>query len=354
MNSDSPFSQENLNRCISCGFCLPACPTYALTGDESASPRGRINLMRALQAGVLDFDDPSVSEQASLCLGCRACEPVCPAGVEYGQLLEEWRDQTWHGNKRPFLARVLTQIVEQKWLLRLLGFSRRAARSNGVEGPWLMLGCFERALFPSVSKNAKRILPALSVPADQGCCGALHAHNGDTETGRKLALALGERLPGTIVTTAGGCAAHLAHVLGRERVLEFSEAVVADGSGKSPSLSGLKRSQFRIAIQDSCHLRNGLGVISPPRQIIDALGQRVELENASACCGAAGTYSLLRPTESNAILQAKIDEIIAADVDYVVTLNPGCQRQIASGLRKRKTPTISIHLADLMALLSAK
>ena len=81
------FTPELLGRCISCGFCLPACPTYELTGVETSSPRGRINLMRALETGVLPDDDPTVHEEASFCLGCRACEPVCPAGVQYGELL---------------------------------------------------------------------------------------------------------------------------------------------------------------------------------------------------------------------------------------------------------------------------
>ena len=83
------FTPELLDACISCGFCLPACPTYKLTGDETSSPRGRINLMRALEAGALGDDDPTVLEESSFCLGCRACEPVCPAGVQYGALLEE-------------------------------------------------------------------------------------------------------------------------------------------------------------------------------------------------------------------------------------------------------------------------
>jgi len=72
------FTPELLGRCISCGFCLPACPTYALTGVETSSPRGRINLMRALETGVLPDDDPTVYDESSFCLGCRACEPVCP------------------------------------------------------------------------------------------------------------------------------------------------------------------------------------------------------------------------------------------------------------------------------------
>jgi glycolate oxidase iron-sulfur subunit len=88
-HAGSIFDPKLLSRCISCGICPPACPTYALTGDEASSPRGRITLMRALESGTLPADDPTLTEQASFCLGCRACEPVCPAGVQYGELLEQ-------------------------------------------------------------------------------------------------------------------------------------------------------------------------------------------------------------------------------------------------------------------------
>jgi glycolate oxidase iron-sulfur subunit len=83
------FPDDLLRTCISCGFCLSACPTYQDTRNEASSPRGRINLMRALEAGTLGEDD--VREELSFCLGCRACEPVCPAGVRYGTLLEHGR-----------------------------------------------------------------------------------------------------------------------------------------------------------------------------------------------------------------------------------------------------------------------
>jgi glycolate oxidase iron-sulfur subunit len=79
------FSPDLLGRCISCGFCLPSCPTYRLTGRESSSPRGRITLMRALESGRLPDDDPTLAEESSFCLGCRAASR-CPAGVQYGAL----------------------------------------------------------------------------------------------------------------------------------------------------------------------------------------------------------------------------------------------------------------------------
>jgi glycolate oxidase iron-sulfur subunit len=343
------FDPDLLDRCISCGFCLPACPTYALTADEGSSPRGRITLMRALENGNLDEDDPRLREESSFCLGCRACEPVCPAGVQYGELLEEWRDHQWRGRRRPLVAQALMLVVSRKPVVRALGLPRRHARTaRGSADLNLMLGCLERALYPGVSRAVRRLLPDLAVPADQGCCGALHAHNGESAQGKQMARRLGEQLPGVIVTTAGGCAAHLVSVLGRERVHELSEHLVSTGTGPvGQLLSGGRRA--RVALQDSCHLRNGLRVFVEPRKLIAGVAEFVPVPGDDSCCGAAGTYSLLRPRDSRRIVESKLDSIEAADVDYVVVVNPGCQRQLEIALRRRRSRVRVVHIAELLA-----
>ena len=346
------FTPELLDRCISCGFCLPACPTYARTGVEASSPRGRIDLMRALETGALPEDDATVQEESSFCLGCRACEPVCPAGVQYGALLEEWREHTWHrgrGARRRLVLGPLLWAVNRPWRVRALGLPRRhAPRARDGAGPQLMLGCFERAMFPAVSRAACALVPDARVDPGQGCCGALHAHNGDLARGKQLAEALGERLDGPILTTSGGCAAHLAAVLGPERVRELSQwlADAADGPER-PGAAAPGRP--RIALQDSCHLRNGLGVFRQPRALIERVGEYVELPSAAECCGAAGTYSLLRPKDSRRILDGKLDQLEAAGVDLVVAVNPGCLRQLRTGLRRRRSNVRAVHLAELLA-----
>lgn len=414
----SIFDPELLDRCISCGFCLPVCPTYELTGQETSSPRGRITLMRALETGRLEPDDATLAEEASFCLGCRACETVCPAGVQYGELLEQWRDHQWRGRRRPLLARLLMAVVSHPALLRTQRLVRRYASGRraaagrvqptvhasapaeavpldadaadaahtasaphvrtsanaaathaapkddtsspgstaretadhaGTSPASLMLGCVERGLYPEVSRAVLRLRPELAVPAGQGCCGALHAHNGDSAAGRELARKLGERLDGTIVTTAGGCAAHLAHHLGRDRVAELSEYL--DRNDHHPTGEVLVDGRrARVTLQDSCHLRNALGVTRPPRDLIAAVADYVELPNAATCCGAAGTYSLLRPADSRAVLAPKIEAIEAANVDYIVALNPGCLRQLRQGLRRARSTVKAIHLAELLTL----
>ena len=350
------FDPELLDDCISCGFCLPACPTYQLTQDERSSPRGRITLMRALQEGRLGPDDPTLREQSSFCLGCRACEPVCPAGVQYGSLLEQWRDHQWRGIRTPPVVAALRGGMRVTPGLAAAGRLRGAARTTGrpAEGRvHLMLGCAERALFPAVSKAVLRLLPEVDVPSGQGCCGALHAHNGGSGQGAGMALTLGQALPGTVLTTAGGCAAHLAHHLGRDRVRELSQYLAelwTDDQGPDLARLTVDGRPARAALQDSCHLRNGMGVTAQPRDLIRRVAGYVELPSAGTCCGAAGTYALLRPADARAVLAGKLDEIAAAGVDYLVVVNPGCQRQLIDGLQRRRSPVRVLHLAELLAL----
>jgi glycolate oxidase iron-sulfur subunit len=187
-------------------------------------------------------------------------------------------------------------------------------------------------------------MPGLAVPTDQGCCGALHAHNGDLDGGRSLALALGERLAGTIVTTSGGCAAHLAEAIGRDRVRELSE-LLDPVSLPEIRVDGRRA---RVTLQDSCHLRNGLGVWREPRAVLAAVADYVELPGAGDCCGAAGTYAMLRPRDAARVLAPKLDAIEASGVDFVVAVNPGCLRQLRTGLRKRRSAVRAVHLAELL------
>ncbi len=349
------FTPELLDRCISCGFCLPACPTYALTQEEASSPRGRITLMRAVQTGQLPLADPDVSEQSSFCLGCRACEVVCPAGVQYGALLEQWRDAGWRGtgwwgSRRPLRLRALLFVAGRRRVIAALGRLRRAARTPDRPGSdQLLLGCFERLLYPRVSRSAVAVLPGVGATPSAGCCGALHAHNGALELGRAMARRLGAALPGTIVTTSGGCAAHLAEVLGRDRVVDASERLAGELDARPAGRLTTGDRPLRVALQDSCHLRNGLGVSGQPRAVLARIADYVEVAGADRCCGAAGTYSLLRPADSRRILAGKLDALEAANVDVVAVVNPGCLRQLRDGLRARRSPIRVMHLVELVA-----
>jgi glycolate oxidase iron-sulfur subunit len=279
--------EDKLLACIHCGLCLEACPTYVITGNENDGPRGRLYLMRAVAEGRLEKTSNAFATHIDRCLGCRACEQVCPAGVEYGQLLEASREVLLEAQPKSDLAnRVLRFVLRHVWLSRWrlrvffgaarlfrdLGVARlllktgllssraefgvalvesskrvspaKAQRRKGrrkVAGQAVLLfeGCVGEGLFGRVNRATERVLSTngfdVEAPPEQVCCGALHAHAGDLEGARELArkniAAFDSDAP--IVTNAGGCGAMLttyAHLFAddqelAERARQFSERV---------------------------------------------------------------------------------------------------------------------------------
>jgi glycolate oxidase iron-sulfur subunit len=258
--------------CIHCGLCLPACPTYRLTGEEKHSPRGRIQMMRSIADGKLDLEG-DFSDSMGFCLGCYACETACPAGVDYSALFEAARsavdtEAERRGDlprlKRPVLRGLFTSQRRLKALAKLLRFGERSGlqrfgvRSGllgrlaprlaaleplapsvspvpsdrliaEVERPaggvtyrvQLLTGCVMNVAFADVNRQTADLLLAVGcevhrAPA-QECCGSLHGHNGDLETARALArtniAAFDAALPlddtDAIVVNAAGCGAFM-------------------------------------------------------------------------------------------------------------------------------------------------
>jgi glycolate oxidase iron-sulfur subunit len=137
LTSSLQREEEKLLACIHCGLCLEACPTYVITGDENDGPRGRLYLMRAVGEGKLSNESRAFERHIDRCLGCRACEQVCPAGVEYGQLLEAARAELFSSaSQRGFSYKVLRFALKHIWLqparLRFLFAVARLVRDSGV------------------------------------------------------------------------------------------------------------------------------------------------------------------------------------------------------------------------------
>lgn len=239
-----------INTCVHCGLCLSSCPTYRETGLEMASPRGRIYLMKAVSEGQMPLASKTFQEQMSLCLNCRACEAVCPSGVQYGAILEASRAQIQHakesGNEaspippqgtfvRGLRAAVFGRLFKDmalfrgfsglmrlyqrsgaQWLtrksgiLKLLGmadmeqmtpvFSDHFLKPDGQVFPAIgvkrrtvavLPGCIMSTAFAQVHEATIHVLQRngceVHIPRGQGCCGALHTHGGDLNGGRELA-----------------------------------------------------------------------------------------------------------------------------------------------------------------------
>ncbi|CAH0129139.1 Lactate utilization protein A [Peribacillus sp. Bi96] len=263
------MNEDELLNCMRCGFCLPHCPTYIESGlKESHSPRGRIALMKAVTDGVIEPDE-DVERSLSLCLGCRACEPVCPSGVKYGHLLEEARDIIHQNKRHSFPVKTIRKAVfsglfphqeRMQTMTSLLGFYQRSglqymARKTGVlnmlpdnlatmekvlpkvpkksemknrptELPAIgtllkkvafFSGCLMDTMFLETNKATLKLLQLagceIVIPKSQACCGALHGHSGEKEGAKQLAKRNIEAFEADevdyIITNAGGCGAFL-------------------------------------------------------------------------------------------------------------------------------------------------
>lgn len=263
------MNQDELLNCMRCGFCLPTCPTYIESGyKESHSPRGRIAMMKAVVDGLVEPDE-DFERSLELCLGCRACEPVCPSGVKYGHLLEEARDIINQNKKFSASTKLIRKTVfnglfphpnRMRNVTGLIGFYQRSgiqtiARKIGFLG--LLpdsLATMEKVLpqVPTMKqmKNRPEHLPAIGkqqqrvaffsgclmdtmflqtndatmkllqlagceivIPQNQTCCGALHGHSGEKQGSKELAKrnikAFEDLNVDFIITNAGGCGAFL-------------------------------------------------------------------------------------------------------------------------------------------------
>jgi glycolate dehydrogenase iron-sulfur subunit len=164
---------DKLLGCIHCGLCLPACPTYQQVGNENDSPRGRIYLMRAVAEGRLDVDSATFSRHIDLCLGCRACETACPAGVRYGFLLEAARETILsNGEKNKKKAGDLQKMMLRFALRHIFPYPRRLSKvfafSRWLRRNRLVKSAFEKGLVRKVSSKADFALSLLMTTAPAG------------------------------------------------------------------------------------------------------------------------------------------------------------------------------------------
>jgi glycolate oxidase iron-sulfur subunit len=381
-----------LDTCVHCGFCLPACPTYQLWGDESDSPRGRIHLMHLLESGELGWG-PSPAVHFDRCLGCMACVPACPSGVRYDLLIErtraERRDRAPRGAWGRLLDAAIFATVPRPRLLRALSWplalgirpfalaprirptdlSARPARTTPARGERrmtaaLLEGCVQRALFGRVNRAAAQALAAdgceVVVPAGQGCCGALALHAGRAQEARRRAAATVAAFAGhdRIVVTAAGCGSAMkgyGELLGTEEAHRFAAAVrdVTELLAElGPAAARTPLPPTRVVYQDACHLNHAQGVAAQPRDILRAVPgvELVEIEDAGTCCGSAGIYNLVQPRTARELGERKARAILAAEPDVVATANPGCAVQLQAALRRLGRGDLRIvHPVELVA-----
>ncbi len=354
-------NDEELVTCVACGLCLPHCPTYRVTGDESASPRGRIAAMRAVHSGTAPLD-AEFTRYMTECVQCRACEAACPSSVAFGHLMEGARETlVAETSTVPWWQRLGYSVLEHHRLLvglsRLLAVAQRARlvpRRLGVphlplrsspltatgDDVWLFTGCVMDAWQREVHAAVMRVLRAAGVnvaipdPRRAPCCGALHVHAGLHDRAQALARRVLEAFPGEapILVDSAGCGAALqdyGHLLGTDEARAFSRRVVDVHQWLAARLDRLPATvagpvPSAVAVHDPCHLRHVQKAHLAVRAILSRYVPVVELDDDGLCCGAGGAYAALQPELGTAIRDRKLHAIARTGASVVASANPGC------------------------------
>ena len=300
---------DDYSRCVHCGLCANNCPTYRLWGQEADSPRGRIRQMALVDQGRLELGDAFVTH-IDRCLNCRNCETACPSGVEYGKILELARAQIDQKYKRPFVSRVLRDLVYRRLLpypgriaaaarglkfyqrsglaalarmtgiLRLLGLQDREKLLPAIDSEFFFsdlgktfpargerrarvaffAGCVAQVTFSELNRATIRVLQAngceVVVPAAQVCCGALAAHAGVRDVARELAgrnfdAFLAEDFD-AIITNAAGCGSTLK---------EYAHLFAGDDAAQA------RARQLAAKMRDITEFLTDLGLSAPLRPL---------------------------------------------------------------------------------------
>ena len=408
------FDEKHLRACIHCGYCLPVCPTYTVLGHEADSPRGRIYFMRAVADGRASVTGNMREhlDRCLTCYACENACPSGVQYRRLIEDARFQLSARGHGGLpagfRLFFRHVLTsarmtrlalsplwaaQAVGLKELLvravRLLPLSWMSASMDLLparvpspfarppSGTWpargetkirvgFMIGCVMEGMLPDLNRLYISLLRELGcevvVPEGQGCCGAFAMHEGE----RELAVRQATALMGTferagvdlVVANAAGCGSAMKDY-GRlipggkgeafaGKVKDFTEVAAALAAKRPPT----REVRLRVAYQEACHLGQAQRITLEPRALLRAIPglELVELPEQEICCGSAGVYNVLESAMAGELNRRKIGHIIDARVDAVVTANPGCYLQLASGLRAQAAPARLYHLAELLAL----
>ncbi len=411
--------EKDLMTCVHCGLCLNACPTYLETGSEADSPRGRIVLMRGLHDGRLSSSDRDVVEHLDRCLGCRACETACPSGVPYGSLLEVARErlveEKAHGVATDAARHALLGMLASPRKMTVAMRMAQATTGGAVPAPvvkalsgdagargqavslpaeiapplppavtpavgprrfrvGMLAGCVMRVLYGDTNTDTARVLAAngceVLVNLRQGCCGALHVHNGYGDEARQMARQLLDAFSphdglDAVVVNSAGCGSTMkeyGHLLADDPEYAAPAAAFAakvrDVSewlhdiGWVAPLRSLAEGQVTMTYHDACHLAHGQNVRDAPRALLSLIPgvTLVPLPESEICCGSAGIYNFTQPDMARRLQARKLAHIQQTGASIVATGNPGCLSWIQNGFTERGLPDIRIaHPVTLLA-----
>lgn len=400
-----------LDDCVHCGFCLPACPTYTSWGEEMDSPRGRIHLMKAppTAATVAHFDRclgcmacvtacPSgvkydrliedtraeIERSHRRTLADRAFRGMIFALFPYprrlklamiGQLIYQRTGLRWLARRLRLVRRLPRRLRNLEALMPPVGVraladhlpSQVAAAGERRMRVALLPGCVQRVYFPAVNQATLRVLAAegceVVIPDDLGCCGALSVHAGRADEARAMAraaiAALESAHADAIVVNAAGCGSSMkewGHLLAddpawaqRAAALAAKVNDISELLARLPPRAPRHPIAVRAAYHDACHLAHAQRIRAEPRALLRAIPGLTLVElDSDACCGSAGVHNLLEPESAREIGMRKVDSVLAAAPELLISANPGCTLQIQMLLRERGHDVRTAHPIEVL------
>jgi glycolate oxidase iron-sulfur subunit len=385
-----------LKTCVHYGFCTATCPTYVLLRDENDSPRGRIDLIRAmLEKG--GPPDAKTVHHLDRCLSCLSCMTTCAVKVDYAHLIDIGRAYIETHYRRPLGERVLRLLLANllpyprrftaalfcaaiarpfagllpQRLRNLVLLAQRQKSAGEIVEPAvlppigakrkrvaLLPGCAQQALDRDINAATIRILQRhgceVVIASGIGCCGALPLHMGRADQGRALAAAnvtaLGAELDNldAVIVNASGCGTTVkdyGHLLGTKSARRFADLTkdITEFLAALDMPEGTAK-PYRIAYHDACSLQHGQRIASAPRRLLSRGGFKVlDVPEAHFCCGSAGTYNLLQPEIAATLGERKAGHVASVDPDIVAAGNLGCMVQIG-----RYTDLPVVHTVELL------
>ncbi len=396
---------DAVQACVHCGFCLPTCPTYGPLGQEMDTPRGRITLMKETLEGTLPLEQSL--PYLDRCLGCLACETSCPSGVSYRDLVGPFREKAALERKLslgerlrhrfilgfltqprlfarfvkfaylarplrkwlPKRVRIMLELLPQRHPAKIKLPERVQPESKPRACVALVAGCAQQVLAPEINQATISVLVQngveVVVPREQRCCGALHWHAGEGEFARSFArknISVFPKNIDAIISNAAGCGSCLQEyplILKGDFREKDAVCLASRVCDLSVFLDNLEfkvppptTKPLRVVYQDACHLRHAQGVIDAPRRILQAIPGivLVEIEEPEMCCGSAGVYNIDYPDVAEGLGKSKVDYILAAKPDLVVTANIGCLAQLRRhiNLNERSSRLPVLHFAVVL------